>query len=636
MRLGLLGTLALSSLLITSAYGSRLDGAKRAIVSRDSASGLGPINEAIEGSDRNKILTAFRVSINPPHVSGIESGFGNNLPLNYIIFDSDFGNDPGDVGALSTLNALADLGECQIIGMANCNTDLSGPGAMDAINTYYGRPDIPVGRNTGTALNPGPYPNIWNTAIATLWPNSFGTNGSTAESATTLYRRLLQSKPDKSVTIIAGGQMANMAALQTSAADANSPYSGVELLARKLRIPVISAGQNPSGNEYNFYTDPTNASNFVNNISATLPVQWNGYEIGNSITTASGLTNNVSVSSPLRYAYDVFNVVESASDRPSWDQVGALVGVRGKSRAPLTYFTESAAGFETVDPAGTNYFTSGTKNQKYLIASANGTVMAGVIDALMNTAPKLSASRPVTQDQICTNLVTAIWKLNEASGGPWIDSVNSLSMTNITGSTITRVTGATNGANTAARFNGTTSGMSTPHTVLLNGGNSPYSITALVKFAVTNADQVIFNKQQGTAVDYFLYLPSGGLARPAFFVYDGAAVSASVGSVTYGGTTLSTNVWYQIEAFVEPQYSGNNARLGIRVNNGTIYYATTSGTPGTNTSSRAAIGINCSSFAGQVLNGDIDYVQFKKTINGHTESTHMYNSGTFKEYPYTQ
>ena len=64
-----------------------------------------------------------------------------------VILDTDLGIDVDDAGALAVLHALADKGEARILAtVANVN-DPHAPGALDAINTYYGRPNIPVGRN---------------------------------------------------------------------------------------------------------------------------------------------------------------------------------------------------------------------------------------------------------------------------------------------------------------------------------------------------------------------------------------------------------------------------------------------------------------------------------------------------------
>lgn len=69
-----------------------------------------------------------------------------------VILDTDLGIDVDDAGALAVLHALADKGEAKILAtVANVN-DPHAPGALDAINTYYGRPNIPVGKKRAAAV----------------------------------------------------------------------------------------------------------------------------------------------------------------------------------------------------------------------------------------------------------------------------------------------------------------------------------------------------------------------------------------------------------------------------------------------------------------------------------------------------
>jgi hypothetical protein len=62
-----------------------------------------------------------------------------------VIFDTDMDSDCDDVGALAMLHAFADLGEVNILAtLVSARHPWSGP-CVDAVNTYFGRPDIPIG-----------------------------------------------------------------------------------------------------------------------------------------------------------------------------------------------------------------------------------------------------------------------------------------------------------------------------------------------------------------------------------------------------------------------------------------------------------------------------------------------------------
>ena len=62
-----------------------------------------------------------------------------------IIFDTDIGTDVDDAGALAILPIMADRGEAEILATRSANRNRWCGPALDAINTYYGRGDMPVG-----------------------------------------------------------------------------------------------------------------------------------------------------------------------------------------------------------------------------------------------------------------------------------------------------------------------------------------------------------------------------------------------------------------------------------------------------------------------------------------------------------
>ena len=62
-----------------------------------------------------------------------------------IIFDTDISGDVDDVLALAMLHTLADRDECNLVAVTISKINpLTGP-FTDAVNTFYGRPNIPIG-----------------------------------------------------------------------------------------------------------------------------------------------------------------------------------------------------------------------------------------------------------------------------------------------------------------------------------------------------------------------------------------------------------------------------------------------------------------------------------------------------------
>ena len=65
-----------------------------------------------------------------------------------VILDTDMDSDVDDVSALGELHAMADRGEVEILGvMISGHNEWSAP-CTDAIDTFYGRPDLPIGAST--------------------------------------------------------------------------------------------------------------------------------------------------------------------------------------------------------------------------------------------------------------------------------------------------------------------------------------------------------------------------------------------------------------------------------------------------------------------------------------------------------
>ncbi|ADI13288.1 nucleoside hydrolase [Truepera radiovictrix] len=164
-----------------------------------------------------------------------------------VIFDTDLGIDVDDAGALAVLHALADRGEARLLAtIANVN-DPYAAAALGAINTFYGRPDVPVGRNPRPQYAVAtPY---WRTFaprfvkdLAERFPHNTAPN---PEAAVAVYRRVLAAQPDSSVTLIAVGFLQNLADLLASSPDRYSGLSGEALVRRKVRQLVVMAGTHP-------------------------------------------------------------------------------------------------------------------------------------------------------------------------------------------------------------------------------------------------------------------------------------------------------------------------------------------------------------------------------------------------------
>ena len=66
-----------------------------------------------------------------------------------VIFDTDLSSDVDDVGAVALLHSLAQEGDAKILAMMVSSGDPWSTKCLKAINSFYGKPDIPVGVGFG-------------------------------------------------------------------------------------------------------------------------------------------------------------------------------------------------------------------------------------------------------------------------------------------------------------------------------------------------------------------------------------------------------------------------------------------------------------------------------------------------------
>jgi len=308
------------------------------------------------------------ISCQPPKLSVVE-------PVK-IIFDSDMGPDYDDVGALTMLHAFADSGKAEILAtMASNKYDLVAP-CLDVINTYYGRPNIPVGSPKTHGVNIG-CSQHWTDSLVANYSHKID---STAQSqdAVILYRKILASQPDTSVVIVTVGFLTNLNDLLLSQPDSISPLNGNDLVIKKVKRLVSMAGIFPEGSEFNVREDSASSKYTFDHWPTRLVLS--GFEIGNKILTGKKLISS-SLKSPAKMAFSIAIPFSEADKdgRQSWDQTAVLTAVKGASFA----FNE-VKGQILVEPSGFNRW----KNRKdglhaYLVFKKSPKELSELIESYM-------------------------------------------------------------------------------------------------------------------------------------------------------------------------------------------------------------------------------------------------------------
>ena len=62
-----------------------------------------------------------------------------------VIFDTDFGGDADDLGALAMLHHFVDRQEADLLAVMCWSTEVNAVAGIDAVNHFYGHPSMPIG-----------------------------------------------------------------------------------------------------------------------------------------------------------------------------------------------------------------------------------------------------------------------------------------------------------------------------------------------------------------------------------------------------------------------------------------------------------------------------------------------------------
>lgn len=244
-----------------------------------------------------------------------------------LIFDTDIAEDCDDVGAMAVLHALSDKGELDILGMMVSMPVPYGAPALDAINTYFKRPDIPIGtlRNSDDALGAANL-DVYNKALAEQFPNDLK-HADNAPNALGLYRELLASEPDTSVVIMTVGPLTNLYHLMHSTPDEHSGLNGMDLIRKKVKRFVMAGGKLPQGSSYNFRITPDKTEFVINNWPTEHWLIPN--QLGDSVFTGPELLTRTRSDNPIHVAYALYREAHPQWEfRPSWDQMAVYIAAR--------------------------------------------------------------------------------------------------------------------------------------------------------------------------------------------------------------------------------------------------------------------------------------------------------------------
>ena len=310
-----------------------------------------------------------------------------------IIFDTDMGNDVDDVVALDMLYKYLDEGAIDLLGIISSKREGGSVKLIDAMNTLYGYPNIPVGivktyPEEGyvcedKTLNYADY-----TVNAHNYKHTI-TDWDAVEDGYKLIRKLLAAQPDKSVTFVTVGFSTNMARLLQSKGDEYSPLDGKSLMAQKAEKVVIMAGNfHERKKEYNIYKDHYAAVRFV--AECPVPMYFTDFALGKSVLYPYQTVENgfkYVENHPLVVAFNYYS--KMPYNRPLWDPTAVLFAVEGHKG----YASLSKSGYVTVDYASITAFTEDKHSNRYYYKfndKQRAAMVRRIVELTMRTPKKLN------------------------------------------------------------------------------------------------------------------------------------------------------------------------------------------------------------------------------------------------------
>ncbi len=371
-----------------------------------------------------------------------------------VILDTDPSFDPDDAGCMAMLHAIATNDEIEILAVMNCTDFHESPISIGAINQFYHRKAIPVGDYKRYGKKPSPETN-YDYGIANDYPGPYSRSEDVPE-AYRLYREILASQPDKSVTIIAIGTLHNLEELLQSAGDSYSPLDGKSLVERKVAQVVTMGGNfiNHSGFDRtnwggsNELCDDSRTWACLNEQRNALtryviehcraPFIASGWENGNGNFNGAQQGNVISgqrlkeleSDHIVRRSYEMHFASRGGSDRierHSNDQCALLYAVKGAT----SYYTEYIDGeIELTKEGACQWTRTSGGNQGYIAKRMPDQQLAKVIEDLMLLPPMApDRSPPSAPGQLASAVrdsrVDLTWKpARDDTPGSWVSGYN--------------------------------------------------------------------------------------------------------------------------------------------------------------------------------------------------------------------
>lgn len=287
-----------------------------------------------------------------------------------VIYDTDMSIDADDAGALAVLHHFADQGRANILAIVvnGQNSTKKAARSIDAINTYYGRPNIPIGTQKSGHRSNSQYTN----QVAGEFPNDVPLDDD-APNALRVYLNALNAANNNSVTIISAGFLGTLQKLHEEEPN---------LVRQKVKKLIVMGGRYPGPGgkpEFNFRFAPGATKYVLDNWPTE--IIFTGAEIGVSIKAGRALQHTHN--HPVARAYELHKTYQGdpAIDvgKASFDHTAVMLGVLG-----IQNNWNLVSGTNTFDTTTLkNTFMVGAGTHKYITPKRNTGLIGRDLDRWM-------------------------------------------------------------------------------------------------------------------------------------------------------------------------------------------------------------------------------------------------------------
>ena len=288
------------------------------------------------------------------------------VPL--VILDTDIGSSTDDLFTMEMAYRYEDEGRCKLLGIVVDREGEDYAALADVMNTYFGHANVPIGLERNGIKTPRvfiDYRNLYKLTTGKGEPMFKQTvsDYSTLPDGWKLYRQLLASQPDHSVSICSLGFVSCLTQLLASEPDDLSPLSGVELVRQKVKCLYLMAGIFTSSEEpeYNFLQAPEFAKKFFELWPRDVDAVFSPMEVGNEIEyKPETVISDISRTDihPIKQVYMNYNC---DTGQRMWDPMTLIQAVEGDAM-----FSLSERGIVSLtSKIGTSFTPSATGNHRY-------------------------------------------------------------------------------------------------------------------------------------------------------------------------------------------------------------------------------------------------------------------------------